>query len=135
MPNLWGADPTKDIQELFGQLDSKFFQGKMKKNGVLLEWNEEASSTAGYCYQLNDDVKGTKRCYIVLNKPLLKLRSRNDVVDTLLVNATLYMNDRRKNNFVFFNFFVLARNDSRVVIHGRYQRKSWTEFPSNHEKY
>lgn len=86
-PYILGADPTQDVHELFSQLDSKFFQDKMKKNGVLLEWSEKASATAGYCYQLNDDVKGIKRCYIVLNKPLLKLRSRNDVVETLLVNV------------------------------------------------
>lgn len=77
-------DPTKDVQELFEQLDNKFFQSKLKKGGVLLEWCDKASSTAGYCYQLNDSVKQTKRCYIVLNKPLLMLRTREDLVDTLL---------------------------------------------------
>lgn len=100
-------DPTKKVNELFYQLDKKFFQSELKKNGVLLEWSEQASSTAGYCYQLDDDVRKTKRIYIVLNKPLLMLRKREDLVDTLLVRIHFTLSDQssKEISFVFYSAF------------------------------
>lgn len=83
-PNLT-EDPTEKIQQLFKHLDKKFFQSELSKNGVLLEWNEQSSKSAGYCYELNDAIKKSKRVFIVLNKPLLMLRRREDVVETLMV--------------------------------------------------
>lgn len=80
-------DSTSNIDELFSLLDQKYFQGKLKANGVTLEWSHKVESdTAGYCYELEDKIKGSKRCYIVLNRPLLILRPRINVVETLLVN-------------------------------------------------
>lgn len=99
-------DPTENVQELFVQLDKKFFQSNMNKNGVILEWNEKSSSSAGYCYQLDDAVKKTKRCYIVLNKPLLMLRKREDLVDTLLVIKRRYFRFFGTTKKTFFLFFL-----------------------------
>jgi len=118
MLNKWEAsDPTKDIQELYRTLDTKFFQDKMKKYGVLLELSEKAKSNlAGYCYQLNDAVHGGKRCYIILNRPLLILRSRTDVVETLMhemIHALLYISNIDENHGP--NFRRIMKNINKVA--------------------
>lgn len=79
-------ESTANIHELFERLDEAYFEGELKKNGVSLEWSQKMQSgSAGYCYELEDKYKGSKRCYIVLNKPLLNLRPRSGVIDYLLV--------------------------------------------------
>uniref|UniRef100_A0A1A9VRW7 Protein with SprT-like domain at the N terminus n=1 Tax=Glossina austeni TaxID=7395 RepID=A0A1A9VRW7_GLOAU len=73
-------DPTPDIFALFGQFDDKFFQCRLKC--VTLEWSKRMFSCAGICYSrknaLGMDVT------IRLSEPLLKLRSRKDLIETML---------------------------------------------------
>lgn len=79
-------ESTSNIHDLFERLDESYFEGELKKNGVSLEFSQKMqSASAGYCYELEDKYKGSKRCYIVLNKPLLDLKPRSGVIDYLLV--------------------------------------------------
>ncbi|XP_049547534.1 DNA-dependent metalloprotease SPRTN-like [Anopheles darlingi] len=73
-------DPTPDIYALFPLFDRKFFQGKLAC--VQLEWSKKMYSCAGICYQRSNRLG--KSCIIRLSEPLLKLRPRKDLVQTLL---------------------------------------------------
>lgn len=74
------ADPNPDIWQLFRQFDSQFFEDTLKRNCVELSWSPRMTSTAGLCAWS----PRTKFCSIRLSLPLLKLRSRKDLVETLL---------------------------------------------------
>uniref|UniRef100_A0A182IL28 Protein with SprT-like domain at the N terminus n=1 Tax=Anopheles atroparvus TaxID=41427 RepID=A0A182IL28_ANOAO len=73
-------DPTPDIFSLFPLFDRKFFQGKL--SCVQLEWSKKMYNCAGICYQRSSRLG--KSCIIRLSEPLLKLRPRKDLVQTLL---------------------------------------------------
>uniref|UniRef100_A0A182FQ76 Protein with SprT-like domain at the N terminus n=1 Tax=Anopheles albimanus TaxID=7167 RepID=A0A182FQ76_ANOAL len=73
-------DPTPDIYSLFPLFDRKFFQGKL--SCVQLEWSKKMYNCAGICYQRSNRLG--KSCIIRLSEPLLKLRPRKDLVQTLL---------------------------------------------------
>ncbi|XP_058058803.1 uncharacterized protein LOC131209697 [Anopheles bellator] len=73
-------DPTPDIFALFPLFDRKFFQGKL--GCVQLEWSKKMYNCAGICYQRSNRMG--KSCIIRLSEPLLKLRPRKDLVQTLL---------------------------------------------------
>ncbi|XP_055630065.1 DNA-dependent metalloprotease SPRTN-like [Toxorhynchites rutilus septentrionalis] len=79
-PEWETIDPTPDIHGLFPMFDRKFFQGKLVC--VQLEWSKKMYSCAGICYQRSNAMG--KSCIIRLSEPLLKLRSRKDLVETLL---------------------------------------------------
>lgn len=74
------ADPTPDIWELFRIFDQQFFEDTLKNNCVELSWSPRMTQTAGLC-AWNPK---TKFCSIRLSLPLLQLRSRKDLVETLL---------------------------------------------------
>uniref|UniRef100_A0A1A9X5A8 Protein with SprT-like domain at the N terminus n=1 Tax=Glossina brevipalpis TaxID=37001 RepID=A0A1A9X5A8_9MUSC len=73
-------DPTPDIIALFCQFDTKFFQSRLRC--VNIEWSRRMFSCAGICYSRKNhfgmDVT------IRLSEPLLKLRPRKDLVETML---------------------------------------------------
>ncbi|XP_050089228.1 uncharacterized protein LOC126573286 [Anopheles aquasalis] len=73
-------DPTPDIYSLFPLFDRKFFQGKL--SCVQLEWSKKMYNCAGICYQRSNRLG--RSCIIRLSEPLLKLRPRKDLVQTLL---------------------------------------------------
>ncbi|XP_065079170.1 DNA-dependent metalloprotease dvc-1 [Ochlerotatus camptorhynchus] len=79
-PDWEVVDPTPDIHVLFPIFDRKFFQGKLLC--VELEWSKRMYSCAGICYQRTN--RFGRSCTIRLSEPLLKLRSRKDLVETLL---------------------------------------------------
>ncbi|KXJ67910.1 hypothetical protein RP20_CCG007765 [Aedes albopictus] len=79
-PDWEVVDPTPDIHVLFPIFDRKFFQGKL--SCVELEWSKRMYSCAGICYQRVN--RFGRSCIIRLSEPLLKLRARKDLVETLL---------------------------------------------------
>lgn len=86
-PEWETIDPTPDIFSLFGAFDLKFFQGKLKC--VELEWSKRMYQCAGICYQRRNGLG--MAITIRLSEPLLKLRSRRDLIETLLVIANTFV--------------------------------------------
>lgn len=78
--NLELADPNPDIWELFRQFDAQFFEDTLTRACVELTWSPRMTQTAGLCAWS----PRTKFCSIRLSLPLLQLRSRRDLVETLL---------------------------------------------------
>ncbi|XP_065662180.1 DNA-dependent metalloprotease SPRTN isoform X3 [Hydra vulgaris] len=91
-------DPIPDIRDLFVQFDSSFFEGKLA--GVEVKWSSRMTLCAGLCcYERKGGL-----CSIKLSQPLLKLRPRKDLVETLLhemIHALLFVTD---NNKVYHSF-------------------------------
>lgn len=81
-PEWETLDPTPDVYSLFGAFDIKFFQGKLKC--VELEWSKKMYTCAGICYQRKNRLGMS--ITIRLSEPLLKLRCRRDLIQTLLVS-------------------------------------------------
>lgn len=81
-PEWETLDPTPDIFALFGAFNVKFFEGKLRC--VQLEWSKKMYSCAGICYSRRN--YNGMSCTIRLSEPLLKLRQRKDLVETLLVS-------------------------------------------------
>lgn len=95
-PEWETIDPTPDIFSLFGTFDIKFFQGKLKC--VELEWSKRMYQCAGICYQRRNGLGMS--IIIRLSEPLLKLRSRRNLIETMLVKhisieATLLLRMKR----------------------------------------
>lgn len=86
-PEWETLDPTPDVYSLFGAFDIKFFQGKLKC--VELEWSKKMYTCAGICYQRKNRMGMS--ITIRLSEPLLKLRSRRDLIQTLLVSCNRHM--------------------------------------------
>lgn len=66
---------------MFTEFDEKFFQRRLLC--VTLEWSKKMYSCAGICYSRKN--RFGMQCTIRLSEPLLKLRSRKNLVETLLV--------------------------------------------------
>lgn len=77
------VDPTPDIFAMFVRFDQKFFQKRL--GAVVVEWSKRMYSCAGICYQRGN--RFVKEVIIRLSEPLLKLRPRKDLVETLLVSS------------------------------------------------
>ena len=73
-------DPIPNIHNLFQSFNFKFFNGKLAC--VELEWSKRMYQCAGICYSRRS--RGQMSCIIRLSEPLLKLRSRKELVETLL---------------------------------------------------
>lgn len=81
-------DPTPDIQHLMTVFDKRWFCGLLRHKNVSVDWSSRMTTTAG----LTTTYRG--RCDIKLSKPLLSLRKRKDLVETLLhemIHAFLYL--------------------------------------------
>lgn len=94
-PHLELIDPTPNIHALFIQFDKEFFSTKLASRAVV-RWSKRMYSCAGTC-----SYEGTGGlCDIALSEPLLKLRSRKDLVETLLhemIHAYLFVTNRDQN--------------------------------------
>ncbi|KAL6253498.1 hypothetical protein P5V15_011485 [Pogonomyrmex californicus] len=89
-------DPTPNIHTLFVQFNIRFFRNVL--SSVEVKWSNRMKSCAGICtfHSRNRD------CVISLSAPLLKLRPRKDLVETLLhemIHAYLFLtnNDRDRD--------------------------------------
>ncbi|KAM3580135.1 hypothetical protein VKS41_007372 [Umbelopsis sp. WA50703] len=80
--------PTPDIHALFRAFDHQYFFGMLKM--VELKWSKRMTLCAGVCsYQSRAGF-----CSIRLSEPLLKFRTREDLIDTLLhemIHALLFV--------------------------------------------
>ncbi|CAD6189943.1 unnamed protein product [Caenorhabditis auriculariae] len=77
-PSYELIDPCPDIHALFLEFDARFFQGALACCEV--RWSPRMYSCAGICsYESRGGL-----CSIRLSKPLLSLRPRKDLVETLL---------------------------------------------------
>ncbi|GAB0099422.1 uncharacterized protein DMENIID0001_152790 [Sergentomyia squamirostris] len=91
------VDPTPDVHALFRAFDSRFFKSKLQC--VQLEWSKRMYNCAGICYQRTNRLG--KSCVIRLSEPLLKLRTRKDLVETLLhemIHAYCFVQGIREGN-------------------------------------
>lgn len=87
-------DPTPDIHILFVAFNEQFFWNKLLT--VCVSWSKRMTSCAGICsYQGRGGM-----CSITLSEPLLKLRPRKDLVETLLhemIHAYLFVTDNNRD--------------------------------------
>lgn len=87
-------DPHPDIHALFLEYDAKFFYGKLL--GVEVRWSPRMTLCAGVCCY--EGMGGL--CSVRLSVPLLKLRPRRDLVETLLhemIHAYLFVTHNNKD--------------------------------------
>ncbi|XP_071652056.1 uncharacterized protein Mh [Temnothorax longispinosus] len=89
-------DPTPNIHTLFVQFNARFFRNVL--SSVEVKWSNRMKCAAGVCtFHARN-----KECVISLSAPLLKLRPRKDLVETLLhemIHAYLFLtnNDRDRD--------------------------------------
>ncbi|XP_036363750.1 sprT-like domain-containing protein Spartan isoform X4 [Octopus sinensis] len=95
-PSWEYIDPTPDIFAMFQEFDRTFFGGTLSR--VELKWSKRMTSCAGLMSPLEG--KGGA-CSIRLSEPLLKLRPRKDLVETLLhemIHAHLHVTKCRESD-------------------------------------
>uniref|UniRef100_L7M0J8 Protein with SprT-like domain at the N terminus n=1 Tax=Rhipicephalus pulchellus TaxID=72859 RepID=L7M0J8_RHIPC len=94
--DLWElSDPNPDVHSLFMEFNEAFFFGKL--DGTEVRWSPRMTSCAGLCHY---EGRGGL-CSIRLSEPLLKLRSRKDLVETLLhemIHAYLFVTNNNKDH-------------------------------------
>ncbi|XP_029165208.1 sprT-like domain-containing protein Spartan isoform X2 [Nylanderia fulva] len=81
-------DPTPSIHDLFVQFDARFF------------WNILTSVEVKWSNRMTNYNKHMKHCTISLSAPLLKLRPRKDLVETLLhemIHAYLFLTNNNRD--------------------------------------
>ncbi|ODN00040.1 SprT-like domain-containing protein Spartan [Orchesella cincta] len=87
------VDPNPDIFELFAQFNQEFFWGKL--GSVYVKWSPRMTLCAGLCRYSGRN----QECSISLSKPLLSLRPRKDLVETLLhemIHAYLFVAENNR---------------------------------------
>ncbi|NXS36760.1 SPRTN protein, partial [Pomatostomus ruficeps] len=87
-------DPSPDVHALFVHFNQTLFWGKLE--AVTVSWSPRMTSSAGICsYHERSGL-----CSIRLSEPLLKLRPRKDLVETLLhemIHALLFVTHNYKD--------------------------------------
>ncbi|NXA58158.1 SPRTN protein, partial [Mohoua ochrocephala] len=87
-------DPSPDVHALFVHFNQTLFWGKLE--AVTVSWSPRMTSSAGICsYHGRSGL-----CSIRLSEPLLKLRPRKDLVETLLhemIHALLFVTHNYKD--------------------------------------
>uniref|UniRef100_A0A672FB89 SprT-like N-terminal domain n=1 Tax=Salarias fasciatus TaxID=181472 RepID=A0A672FB89_SALFA len=87
-------DPNPDVRALFLEFNQRFFWGKL--SGVEVKWSPRMTLCAGVCsYEGRGGL-----CSIRLSEPLLKLRPRKDLVETLLhemIHALLFVTQNNRD--------------------------------------
>ncbi|XP_062895922.1 DNA-dependent metalloprotease SPRTN [Mobula hypostoma] len=88
-------DPNPDLRGLFLQFNDMFFWGRLA--GVEVRWSPRMTLCAGLCcYEGRGGL-----CSIRISEPLLKLRARRDLVETLLhemIHALLFVTNNDKDH-------------------------------------
>lgn len=87
-------DPNPDVRSMFMEFNDMFFWGKL--GGVEVKWSSRMTLCAGICaYEGRGGL-----CAIRLSEPLLKLRPRKDLVQTLLhemIHALLFVTQNNRD--------------------------------------
>ncbi|XP_077408564.1 DNA-dependent metalloprotease SPRTN isoform X2 [Vanacampus margaritifer] len=110
-------DPTPDVRAMFLEFNDRFFWSKL--SGVEVKWSPRMTLCAGVCsYEGRGGL-----CSIRLSEPLLKLRPRKDLVETLLhemIHALLFVTqnnrDRDGHGPEFCKHMKRINNDSGANI-------------------
>ncbi|XP_050517122.1 DNA-dependent metalloprotease SPRTN [Diabrotica virgifera virgifera] len=93
-PSWEVIDPTPDIHMLFIAFNERFFWNQL--GSVTVSWSKRMTTCAGICsYQGRGGM-----CTITLSEPLLKLRPRKDLVETLLhemIHAYLFVTNNNRD--------------------------------------
>ncbi|OXU24835.1 hypothetical protein TSAR_007959, partial [Trichomalopsis sarcophagae] len=87
-------DPTPNIYTLFVQFNEKFFWNVLLP--VQVKWSPRMTSCAGVC----SFHPRNRECVISLSTPLLKLRPRKDLIETLLhemIHAYLFLTNNNRD--------------------------------------
>uniref|UniRef100_T1JGT5 Protein with SprT-like domain at the N terminus n=1 Tax=Strigamia maritima TaxID=126957 RepID=T1JGT5_STRMM len=88
-------DPVPDVHALFLQFNDEYFWGKL--DGIEVKWSPRMTLCAGLCsYEGRGGL-----CSVRLSQPLLKLRPRKDLVETLLhemIHAYLFVTVNNKDH-------------------------------------
>ncbi|XP_064623736.1 DNA-dependent metalloprotease SPRTN-like [Lineus longissimus] len=88
-------DPNPDIRALFLQFNEMYFWSRL--TGIEVKWSPRMTLCAGLCvYEGRGGL-----CSVRLSLPLLKLRPRKDLVETLLhemIHAYLFVTDNNKDH-------------------------------------
>jgi SprT-like domain-contaning protein Spartan len=85
------SDPTPDARALFLHLNKAYFEQKL--SAVEVKWSTRMTLCAGQCHWHG---KHSGYCVIKLSEPLLRLRPRADMIDTLLhemIHAYLFVTE------------------------------------------
>ncbi|KAH9507290.1 hypothetical protein Btru_056844 [Bulinus truncatus] len=94
-PSLELSDPNPNILTLFLQFNEQFFWGRL--SGIEVKWSPRMTLCAGLCvYEGRGGL-----CSVRLSLPLLKLRPRKDLVETLLhemIHAYLFITDNDRDH-------------------------------------
>ncbi|XP_063971948.1 DNA-dependent metalloprotease dvc-1-like isoform X3 [Diachasmimorpha longicaudata] len=88
------VDPIPNIHTLFVQFNAKFFKNVLLP--VEVKWSPRMTSCAGVCTFRSRNAQ----CVISLSAPLLKLRPRKDLVETLLhemIHAYLFLTNNNRD--------------------------------------
>ncbi|XP_053373264.1 DNA-dependent metalloprotease SPRTN-like [Mercenaria mercenaria] len=89
------TDPNPDVRALFLQFNDRFFWGRLA--GIEVRWSPRMTLCAGVCcYEGRGGL-----CSVRLSVPLLKLRPRKDLIETLLhemIHAYLFVTDNNKDH-------------------------------------
>lgn len=107
-------DPTPDVNSMFRRFDDRFFSSKLRC--VELEWSKKMYSCAGICYMRKNSMG--QSIIIRLSEPLLKLRPRKDLVETLLhemIHAFSFIRGIREGNGGHGPVFQQMMNDINKV--------------------
>ncbi|KAM3861492.1 DNA-dependent metalloprotease SPRTN [Diretmus argenteus] len=87
-------DPSPDVRAMFLEFNHMFFWGKL--SGVEVKWSPRMTLCAGVCsYEGRGGL-----CSIRLSEPLLKLRPRKNLVETLLhemIHALLFVTQNNRD--------------------------------------
>lgn len=93
-PSWEVIDPTPDVHVLFVAFNERFFWNQLVT--VAVSWSKRMTTCAGICsYQGRGGM-----CSITLSEPLLKLRPRKDLVETLLhemIHAYLFVTHNNRD--------------------------------------
>lgn len=93
-PSWEVIDPTPNIHILFVTFNERFFWNKL--SSVCVSWSKRMTTCAGVCsYQGRNGL-----CSIRLSEPLLKLRPRKDLIETLLhemIHAYLFVTHNNRD--------------------------------------
>ncbi|KAJ8919847.1 hypothetical protein NQ315_006376, partial [Exocentrus adspersus] len=92
-PSWEVIDPTPDIHVLFLSFNDRFFWSTLA--AVCVSWSKKMTTCAGVCAYHTGGL-----CSITLSEPLLKLRPRKDLVETLLhemIHAYLFVTHNNKD--------------------------------------
>lgn len=104
-----------DVQSLFNQYDSVYFDDKLK--GMQVRWSNKMTLCAGQFQWGKKSLKHGSE--IVLSEPLLKMRPKSDTINTLLhemIHAYMHVTQQRdtSDHGTIFQFWMRLINESEM---------------------